>query len=183
VDIAVRSGDRAKEGRRRYNLADTLLRLGRHDQARSELQRAIECDKPYGHAAEPWKTWELLEKLEHATGHPDAAHTARHQAITTYLAYRHADGGSQNAAIDLFDHVAQAISERTSDQAARDLAALLEPDDSPRFTTLIHVLRALLAGDPEPARTDHPDLEPRDVAELHLLLESLAEPAPEPTTG
>jgi hypothetical protein len=45
-------------------------------------------------------------------------------------------------------------------------------------------LQALLAGDPEPARTDHPDLEPRrDAAELHLLLASIAEPGPETTDG
>ena len=165
--------------KRRSNLADTLLRLGRHDQARTELHRALDCKKPYGHAAEPWKTWELLERLEHATGHPDAAHTARHQAIATYLAYRQAGGASQNTAIGLFDHVARAITEHTPDQAARDLAALLQPDTPPRITALVQVLQALLAGDPEPARTDHPDLDPRDVAELHLLLASLAEPPPD----
>ena len=141
------------------------------------LLRALDCRKPYGHAAQPWTNWELLEQLEHATGHPDAAHTARHQAIATYLAYRHAGGGSQNNAIALFDHVAQAITEHTPDQAARDLAALLQPDTPPRITALVHVLQALLAGDPEPARTDHPDLHPRDVAELRLLLASLAESA------
>jgi tetratricopeptide (TPR) repeat protein len=183
VDIAVRSDDLADEGRGRYNLANTLLRLGRYDQARTELQRAVECDKPYGHAAEPWKTWELLEHLEHATGHPDAAHTARRQAIATYLAYRHAGGGSQNSLIELFDHVAQALTERTPDQATRDLAGLLEPDTPLRTTALVQILQALLAGDPEPARTDHPDLHPRDVAELHLLLESLATPPPEGPDG
>jgi hypothetical protein len=147
------------------------------------VHRALDCKKPYGHAAQPWTTWELLEQLEHATGHPDAAHTARHQAIATYLAYRQAGGGSKNNAIELFDNVAKALTQHTPDQAARDLAALLQPDTGPRITTLVHTLQALLAGDPEPARTDHPDLHPRDVAELHLLLASLDEPPPEATSG
>ena len=51
------------------------------------------------------------------------------------------------------------------------------------MTTLIGILQALVAGDSEPARTDHPDLEPRDVAELHLLLASLEEPPPGTTGG
>jgi tetratricopeptide (TPR) repeat protein len=181
VDIAVRSGDQAGEGRRRNNLAMTLLQLGRHDQARAEVHRALDCGKPYGYIAEPWATWELMERLEHATGHPDAANTARRQAVAAYLAYRHAGGRSQSPAIKLFDRVAQAIAQHATDQADRDLAALLETDDSPRFATLVHILQALLAGDPEPARTGHPDLDPRDVAELHLLLASLNELPPATT--
>jgi tetratricopeptide (TPR) repeat protein len=183
VDIDARSGDHATEGRHRSNLALTLLGLGRHDQARTELRRALGCKKPYGHASEPWKTWELLERLERATGRLNAAHTARHRAIATYSAYRRAGGGSQSDAIGLFDHVTQAIIEDTSDQAARDLADLLQPDTPPRITALVNALQALLAGDPEPARTDHPDLDPRDVAELRFLLASLAEPPPGTTAG
>jgi tetratricopeptide (TPR) repeat protein len=178
AEISVCSGDLAHEGQDRSNLAATLLRLGRHDQARTELHRALDCKKSYGHAAQPWRTWELLEELEHATGHLDEAHTARGQGITAYLAYRQAGGGSQNDAIELFDRVAQAIAQHTTDQAAEDLAALPEPDDPPRFTTLVAILQALLAGDPEPARTDHPDLHSRDVAELRLLLTSLDESPP-----
>ena len=161
----------------------TLLRLGRHDQARTELAPGPGLQKPYGHAAQPWTTWELLEELEHATGHPDAAHTARHQAIATYLAYRHAGGASQTTAIELFDHVAQAITHAppTRPPATSPPSSNRTPHPgSPHWST---PLQALLAGDPEPARTDHPDLDPRDVAELHLLLASLAEPPPETTDG
>ena len=38
--------DRASEGRVRDNAANNLLRLGRHDEARWELDRAIECKAP-----------------------------------------------------------------------------------------------------------------------------------------
>lgn len=173
IDIDVRSGDHAREGRHRNNLANTLLQLGRHDQARTELHRALDRTKPYGHAAQPWKTWALVEDLEHAAGHPDAARTAREQAITTYLAYRHAGGASQHPAAPWFDGVAQAIAQNATDQAARELAALAEPEIPPRITAFITILQALLAGDPEPARTDHPDLDIFDVVELRLLLEAL----------
>jgi hypothetical protein len=61
-----------------YDIAMTYIRLGRvlgrsgnahaalDPLIQAELKRAIECDKPFGHAAEPWKTWELLNRLETA---------------------------------------------------------------------------------------------------------------------
>jgi tetratricopeptide (TPR) repeat protein len=52
--------DLASEGRSRYNLANTLLKLGRYNDARREILRAIECDRSFGHAAEPWKTFDVL---------------------------------------------------------------------------------------------------------------------------
>ena len=59
--------------------------------------------------------------LAHGTGHPAAAHTARQQAISTYLPHRHAGGASQHPD-GLFDRVAQAITQHTIDQTARNLA-------------------------------------------------------------
>jgi hypothetical protein len=45
------------------------------------------------------------------------------------------------------------------------------------------MIMSALASDAGPARTDHPDLDPRDVAELRLLLASLDEPPPGTTGG
>ena len=75
-----------------HGLAGALIRLGRLDQARPELLRAIECKKPYGHAALPWTTWEILHNLEQATGHLREARAARQQAMDSFLAYRRAGG-------------------------------------------------------------------------------------------
>jgi tetratricopeptide (TPR) repeat protein len=75
-----RSENQAREGQARHNLARTLIRLRRYDDARQELQRAIECKEPYGHAAEPWKTWANLEDLERKHSRPrldDGLRTAR----------------------------------------------------------------------------------------------------------
>ncbi len=53
ADAYARLEDLANEGRARSNLADTLIKRRRYDEARHEIQRAIECKRPYGHAAEP----------------------------------------------------------------------------------------------------------------------------------
>ncbi len=54
ADIYVELKDLATEGRARNNIAGTLINLKRYDEARTELLRAIECNKPYGHAVHPW---------------------------------------------------------------------------------------------------------------------------------
>jgi tetratricopeptide (TPR) repeat protein len=95
VDKSVESGDTAKEGLRRGNLADTLRKLGRFDDARLEIRRAIECNAPFGHASEPWKTWAILAGIETDADNPAAAAEAKRKAIACYLAYRR-DGGENH---------------------------------------------------------------------------------------
>jgi len=56
------------EGAVRSNLAYTLIKLGRLDEARPAIERAIACDEPFGHLAEPWKTWDILHKLASRSG-------------------------------------------------------------------------------------------------------------------
>jgi tetratricopeptide (TPR) repeat protein len=55
ADKYVEIGNAAAEGRQRSNLANTLRKLHRLDEARQEILRAIECDAQFGHASEPWK--------------------------------------------------------------------------------------------------------------------------------
>jgi tetratricopeptide (TPR) repeat protein len=96
--------DLAREGVARSNLANTLLQLGRYDEARREGQRAVECRRPFGHAAEPWKIWSILYKVEQAAGDQPAAARAREQAVEAYLAYRRDGGESQTPAAAWFAH-------------------------------------------------------------------------------
>jgi tetratricopeptide (TPR) repeat protein len=173
----VRSGNQAGEGRARHNLARTLIRLRRYDNARQELQRAIECNEPYGHAAEPWKTWEMLEELERATGHAQQAHTARNRAIETYLAYRHAGGDSQSPQHQLFTQVTQAIQQNTHNELAQQLHDQLKPDDPPWYTALIQRLHSILTGHRDPTTTNH-EVHYMHAAELQLLLETLSQHKP-----
>jgi tetratricopeptide (TPR) repeat protein len=76
----------------RSNIADELVKLGRHDEARQEIERAIECKRPFGHAAQPWTLLAILSNLERAVSNEPAALAARRQAIELYLSYRR-DGG------------------------------------------------------------------------------------------
>jgi tetratricopeptide (TPR) repeat protein len=173
AEIATRSGDRLNEGRARRNLAVASLALGRNDDARSELQRAIVCNQEYSHSAEPWWTWVTVEDLERKTGHPDAAHAARQQAIATYLAYRHDGGTSHSTLAELFTAAEQAIGQIQHDELARELAELLEPDTPPRLAAVVRCLQAIFAGERDPAITERADLHPVDAAELLFLLETL----------
>ena len=173
ADVYTELGNLAKEGIHRSNMADTLIKLGRYDEARRELHRAIECKKPYGHAAEPWKTWAILHDLEQAAGDTRAAIQAREKAIQSYLAYRRAGGVSQSNRIQLCALVAQAIQQKDITQAEQYLAQIMGQVTNPQPKTMIAKLQAILNGDRNPALAEDPDLEYRDATELQLLLEEL----------
>ena len=175
ADVYAELRDLAKEGIVRNNMADTLIKLGRYDEARRELHRAIECKKPYGHAAEPWTTWAILHDLEQATGDTQAAAQAREQAIGSYLAYRRDGGVSQSNRIQLCALVAQAIQQKDTTQAEQRLAQILGQDVDPRIKTMIAKLQAILNGDRNPALAEDPGLYYMDAVELQLLLEGLKE--------
>lgn len=120
------------------NLADTLIKLERYDEARHELLRAIECKKPYGYAANPWTTWDIRHDLEQATGHPPAAAEARQQAIEAYLAYRRDGGQSYDIGAQMCAAVAQAIQtgEPSATTAlAQELAFALKTSCREKITT------------------------------------------------
>ena len=173
AEVAVRLKDLASEGRKRYNLANSLIKLRRYDEARQELRRAIECDEPYGHAPEPWRTWSTLEDLERAIGQAEAAQAARRRAIEAYLAYRRAGGESQSNQAQLFALVGEAIQEKTEEHAARQLNELLEPGDPPGFTALVRQLLRIFGGERDPALAEEPELNYGNAVELRLLLEAV----------
>jgi hypothetical protein len=165
------------EGRARGNLADTLRRLGRLDEARRQIQRAIECKAPFGHAAEPWTAWAILANIKTAAANPGAAAAARTQARAAYLAYRR-DGG-ENHYRD--GRLALALTEplRAGDPAAaqsRLQQAAADPDCPARFRPFIESLKAIAAGSRDPALADSPDLDHTESAEVLLLIEALAAP-------
>jgi tetratricopeptide (TPR) repeat protein len=93
AEIAVQLGDVRSEGLRRSNIANLLVQLRRYDEARLEIERAIECNKPFGHVAQPWRDFDILSDLEQAVGNQPAALAARNQSVAAYLAYRR-DGGA-----------------------------------------------------------------------------------------
>ena len=92
-EIFIANGDLRREGFARFSTAREFIKLRRYDDARVEIDRAVECDKPFGHVAQPWKALDVLSDLERAVGNQHAAIAARDKALAAYLAYRR-DGGA-----------------------------------------------------------------------------------------
>jgi Tfp pilus assembly protein PilF len=84
ADKYVESRDAANEGSVRNNLAATLHKLRRLDEARQEIRQAIECDAQFGHASSPWAAWAILALIETDADNPAAEATGK--AIACYLA-------------------------------------------------------------------------------------------------
>ncbi|HSL82819.1 MAG TPA: tetratricopeptide repeat protein, partial [Thermoanaerobaculia bacterium] len=177
AEVFLGLGDRANEGRARSNAALRLLDIERRDEARRELQRSIECGAPHDHAAKPWKTFNLLRRLEQADGNEKEAAAARDDAVQAYLAFRrdggenHSPGGKLAAAV----HGALSQGEPEAvEKLADELAHLRESPDLPDWAPpLIPALQALLAGSRDPALAADPALDYDDAADLLLLLERL----------
>jgi tetratricopeptide (TPR) repeat protein len=169
TQVFVELRDLRNEGRTRSNIASQLLDLKGYDEARIELERAIECSKPFGHVAQPWRTFDILRLLERQTGNGDAARLARDQAIQAYLSYRRAGGASQTPSGKLC-----ALALRDSGAAAEQLASLQQEMDLQAWQrATLTAVRAVLAGSRDVRLADDPDLGYNDAAELLLLIESL----------
>ncbi len=169
ADIRGLLGDAAREGAARGNLADTLFNLKRFDEARPEIDRAIQSKKPHGHAARPWMTWSVLHRLEHAVGDQAAAARARAAAVSTFLTFRRAGGENHEPAGRPCATFADALHAGKTDEIQRRLAELTEPS----WASLIGVLRAILSGSRDPGVADDPALDYMEAAEVTLLLEKL----------
>jgi tetratricopeptide (TPR) repeat protein len=173
VDIYVELRNGIREGMTRSNMANILIKLERYDEARRELLRAVECLRPYGHAAELWKVHTVLHNLENAVGNEDAAAEARGKAMESYLAYRRAGGVSQSPGGQLYALVAQAVQQDKTDEAKQLLDRYFEANADPRVKAILTKLQAILNGDRNPALADDPELHWADAVELRLLLKEL----------
>lgn len=174
ADKHVEVGDKAMEGTDRNNLANTLRRLGRLDDARREIERAIACAAQFGHASEPWKSFAILADIETDAGHPDAAHQARDQARAAYLAYRRDGGENHNSDGRLALAVAEPLLAGDPAAAAAQLAQLqAHPDLPDQARPFLAALQAITAGSRDPALAEDPALHYTSAAEVLLLIEAL----------
>lgn len=169
--IYVALGDLRYEGMARNNIANTLIKLQRYYEARPELLRAIECKQPYGHAATPWTTWNILHDLEQASGNPQAAREAREQAVAAYLAYRRAGGENHSGAGRLALAVGQAIQQGDTSEVEQVIEQLLETDGWPK--NFLHKLQVIIAGERDLALAADESLHYEGAVELQVLLEGL----------
>lgn len=186
------TADTLKEGRSRSNAADTLIALGRHAEARQQLQRALACKAQFGPNAQPWKTWMILHNLETAVGNDAAAAKARAQAIAIYADARrggweitHGPGAelcrlvrallaAKDPATLTEGFSAEARAQILAQEPTlRDrLTSFTRDPDSPAYLrALASPLLAILDGARDPALAADPALDYDDAAELMLLLE------------
>jgi len=173
ADKYVGSRDVANEGRVRNNLAETLRRLGRLDEARQEVQRALACKAQFGHAATPWTAWSILSGIESDASNPAAAAAARDRAVTSYLAYRRDGGENYQPAGRIALAVIQALQ---AGQPVEAGALLQQLAADPRFATMSSFLRALqavLAGSRDRSLASDPGLDFIQAAEVLFLIETL----------
>jgi tetratricopeptide (TPR) repeat protein len=166
----------ADEGLARNNVAHTLIKLHRYAEAREEILRAIECDKPYGHASEPWKTWNILHDLETAEGNPDAAREARQKAFDLFLAYRNDGGENHEMGGRLCLHFRQAMEQGNTGELTKELAELAnDPQQHPLFKLLITKLQCILGGERGAEMWEDEGLWYKDAVEIYLLLNPKAQ--------
>ena len=166
--------DLANEGRDHLNISRSLIKLNRCDEARREIERALECMEPYGFAAQPWKAWGILFALETAEGNREAAARAREKAIDLFLAYRREGGENHDGGGPLCLMFLQALQENKGGEIAAVLEQLLnDPEIHPSLKVLIPKLQAILGGSRDPGLADDPELFYMDAAEVRFVMEKL----------
>ena len=174
ADIAVKLSDLRHEGLIRNNIADALWRLQRYDEAREEIQRAIECKQDLGHADTVWKAFNILHRIETATGNPAASRAAWQQARDFYLAYRQQGGYAQQGGGKLVDNVLEMLAHQQMDEVQSLFAELTNyPEASDSLKQLIQAMMAILNGSRDPALADDPALDFDDAAEVLHFMEQL----------
>ena len=174
ADKFVELQDAANEGLARSNLANALRTLRRLDEARQEIRRAIECKTQFGHASQPWKSWDILAGIETDAGHPAAAAEARRKALDSYLAYRR-DGGENHYPEG---RIALAVTESLLANDAPTAASLLQqlaadPDAAGPGLTFVRALQAIVTGSRDRTLADDPQLNYSMAAEILFLIETL----------
>ena len=174
ADIHVALGDLRYEGVARNNIADTLQKLQRYDEARTEILRAIECQRQFGHVALPWTSFDILHKIETATGSPGAAQAAWRQARETYLAYRRQGGYAQYPGGKLVDQVLGLIAQQQADEIGPLFDRRMNDPNAPDFLKrLIPNLVTILKGSRDVTLADDMALDYDDAAEILFLIERL----------
>ncbi|MGC1526406.1 MAG: tetratricopeptide repeat protein, partial [Phormidesmis sp.] len=170
----VQQEDSRSEGFARNNIAAALCKLGRYDEARTEILRAIECKQSFSHVAEPWTSFYILQNIETATGNPTAARAAWQQARDAYLAYRQQGGYAQYDGGKLADQVWAMVQQGEAEAAQQGLGELVENAEMPEwYKRCAAKLLAVLNGSRDSALEDS-ELNFDDAAEVLFLTERLS---------
>ena len=177
ADLYAELGDGRGEEASRNKLANVLIQLRRHDEARQELYRASECNLPESPTARNWTIRRGLRDLSQMVEDSSVADQARRQSIQKYLAYRRAGGKNTHPGSKLCAQIGQAIHAGDTAPLAAKLAQIVASANvPPAGKLLITKLQAILAGSRDPALATDPELHYQYAAEIQLLLDDLANP-------
>jgi tetratricopeptide (TPR) repeat protein len=178
ADIYVKLGNRIREGCCRNNIALTLSKLKRYEEARREIMRAIECGGEYGHVAEPWRSFSILHDIETAAGNQKAAREAWRKARDNYLAYRQQGGYAQYGGGKVVDRILGLISEGKAGEIQPLFEQLANnPNATDSIKHLMQAVIAVLGGSRDPALAENSALDYDDAAEVLFLIERLEKAA------
>lgn len=175
AELCAQVRDSLAEEAARNKLANVLIQLHRHDEARQELYRASTCNLPDSYTARNWTIQRGLHDFGQTVQNPEVADRARRQAMQKYLAYRKAGGENDNPGAQLCAQVRQTIqASNTHALSARLNQVATNPNIPAIGKLLIAKLQAILAGSRDPALATDPELHYQYAVELQLLLEDLA---------
>jgi tetratricopeptide (TPR) repeat protein len=166
-------GDTFGEGMQWKNLAAALCKLQRLVEARHAIRRAIECCTPFGQAADPWKTWNILARIETAAGNSAAAADALDQALGAFLVYRRDGGENQSGSGRLALAVRQALPSGDPAEVASSLQQLTADSVWAEHLPFLTALQAITAGSRDRSLAEDPGLSYDQAAEVLLLIEAL----------
>ncbi len=166
--------DLSKEGLCRTNHAYKLIKMKQYNEARREILRAIECNKPFGYSNEPWKSYNILCDLEKAVGNELAALKAWDQAFQLFLSYRRAGGGNHTKAGELCTMMNQLVNKIPSNELVKILEAQTDKiNEGSAIKLFFSKLISILGGSRDTELAADPNLHYMDAVELVLLMEKL----------
>ncbi|MBL8258268.1 MAG: TIR domain-containing protein [Candidatus Competibacteraceae bacterium] len=176
ADLCAQLGDGHGEELARNNLANALIQLRRHDEARQELYRASECNLPESYTARHWAIRRGLHDVGQESKNVEVADQARQQAMRKYLAYRRAGGKNTNPGARLCEQIGQGIRAGHTAELSAILGKMAASSTIPAAgQALISKLQAILDGSRDPALADDPDLHYQYAVELQLLFEQIGQ--------
>ncbi len=166
-------GNEDGESRARNNLAVMLRRLRRLDEARDEILATIRQKERFGHATEPWKSWDSLSEIESDTGNTPAAAEAKRKARDLYLAYRRDGGENHDGPGRLAFDLMQILLHGDPSAAASLLDGLAADPEMAGMLPYIGRLKTIVAGNRDRSLAEAPELSSYMSAEILILIETL----------
>ncbi|MCJ8268973.1 MAG: tetratricopeptide repeat protein [Psychrosphaera sp.] len=174
--LAVELGDLSKEATACNNAANALMLAGAYEQARVQLNRAMECNEQFGHNKEPWRAYYILQQIEMAENNTEAAKAAWKKAIDLYLKYRREGGYAIAGPGKLADKVIELITNNKKGEAIDKLLRLRNNQTYPTwFKQTVDKMLAIVNGNTDDTIGDDMTIQFGNATEILFFVERLQE--------